>query len=74
MASQIAMAVGQLQASGQELTPSAELEKRLQVLLKSMNESYFVVLTGSYNIWQEVQFSNYLFLACSLVTVHTLIL
>jgi hypothetical protein len=52
MARQIAAALAQLQE-----TPSHEatdVERRLQGLLKNMDDKHFVVLTGSYNIWQEV--------------------
>jgi hypothetical protein len=52
MARQIAASLAQLQE-----TPSHEatdVERRLLGLLKNMDDKNFVVLTGSYNIWQEV--------------------
>lgn len=53
MARQIALAMRDLQLTG--AGGGDELERRLQSVLKGMDEAHFVTLTGSYNIWQEVR-------------------
>lgn len=53
MERQIAVAVQSLQSNTTDATNHYK-EKQLMQTLKNMDDSYFVTLQGSYNMWQEV--------------------
>ncbi len=56
METQIAIALQSVQSSTTEAL-NHQKEKQLMQALKNMDDSYFVTLQGSYNMWQEVYYS-----------------
>lgn len=54
MERQIAVAIQSLQNNTTDAT-NHHKEKLLMQTLKNMDDSYFVTLQGTYNMWQEVR-------------------
>ena len=58
---QILAAAQRLRGGGEDSNSAAgmgDMEKQLVAVLKNLEESFFVTLHGSYNIWQEVHSAN----------------
>ena len=54
MEHQISTALHSLHSSADGVD-GLDMEGKIQALLKNMDDSQFIVLRGSYNIWQEVR-------------------